>query len=116
MDAFEVRRLIELSKDLSVKMIDPERLAELDLNHWYFHTNSEATPRSLLEHMRLIPAAVIGYPIILDKDGRIMDGMHRVLKALLDGVKERSRPYSSLKIRSQISPTVTRMNCPTTID
>lgn len=69
-------------------MIDPANLVELDLNHWYFHTNAEATPRSFLEHMRLTLAADIAYPIILDSDGRVMDGMQRVLRALLDGVKE----------------------------
>lgn len=85
-DAFEVRRLIELSKELPVKMIDPESLAELDLDHWYFHTKSNPTPRSFLEHMRLVLAADITYPIILDQRGCVMDGMHRVVKALLDGV------------------------------
>lgn len=87
-DAFDVRRLIELSKGLPVKMINPENLGELDLDHWYFHTRSNPTPRSLLEHMRLVLAADTTYPIILDQSGRVMDGMHRVVKALLDGVSE----------------------------
>jgi hypothetical protein len=36
--------------------------------------------------MKLVNAADIRYPIILDKDGRVMDGMHRVCRAILDGV------------------------------
>lgn len=87
-DAFDVHRLIELSQGLPVKLIDPKSLAELDLDHWYFHTSSKPTPRSFLEHMRLVLTANISYPIILDQDGRVMDGMHRVLKAMLEGVKE----------------------------
>jgi len=62
-DAFDVRRLITLSQHLPVRMIDPE-------------------------HLRLVLAADLRYPIILDQDGRLMDGMHRVGKALLEGVRE----------------------------
>lgn len=87
-DAFDVRRLIELSKHLPVRMIDPGSLAELDVDHWYFNTRSKATPRSIVEHMQLVRAADVRYPIILDKDGRLMDGMHRVCNALLEGVRE----------------------------
>ncbi|MOA54550.1 hypothetical protein D3C78_1781890 [compost metagenome] len=30
-------------------------------------------------------AADLAYPIILDSEGRVMDGMHRVSKALMQG-------------------------------
>lgn len=30
----------------------------------------------------------LAFPIILFKDGRVMDGMHRVCKALLNGLSE----------------------------
>lgn len=33
--------------------------------------------------MRLVDATDLAYPIILSPDGRVMDGMHRVAKALL---------------------------------
>jgi len=86
--AFDVRRLIRLSQDLPVRMIDPATLPELDENHWYVHTASAPTPRSILEHLRLIRACDIRYPVILDQDGRVMDGMHRVCRALLDDIDE----------------------------
>jgi hypothetical protein len=38
-----------------------------------------------VEHIRLIEAADLSFPIILASDGRVMDGMHRVAKALLLG-------------------------------
>ena len=33
----------------------------------------------------MVEAATFEHPIILSADGRVMDGMHRVLKALLAG-------------------------------
>lgn len=33
----------------------------------------------------MIDEADLAFPIILSSDGRVMDGMHRVLKALLNG-------------------------------
>ncbi len=35
--------------------------------------------------MLLIKETDLNYPIILSSDGRVMDGMHRVAKALLEG-------------------------------
>jgi hypothetical protein len=35
--------------------------------------------------MKLIEEADLAYPILLAADGRVMDGMHRVAKAVLDG-------------------------------
>lgn len=87
-DAFNVSKLIALSKKLPVRMIDPSSVVELDRNHWYAQVTSQPTPRSFLEHMRLVLAADLRYPIILDRDGRLMDGMHRVCKALLEGRPE----------------------------
>lgn len=35
----------------------------------------------------MISEADLEFPIILSSEGRVMDGMHRVLKALLNGLK-----------------------------
>ena len=43
------------------------------------------TCRQVAEHARFIDEAELAYPVILSSDGRIMDGMHRVLKALMQG-------------------------------
>lgn len=87
-DAFDVRRLIELSRHLPVRMIDPCQVAELDEDHWYFHSTERPTPRSITEHAKLIVDSDISYPVILDSSGRVMDGMHRICKAVLDGVTQ----------------------------
>ncbi len=35
--------------------------------------------------MQLIEEADLSYPIIIDPEGRVMDGMHRVCKAVQEG-------------------------------
>jgi hypothetical protein len=83
--AWDVRRLVELARDLPVEQVPVADIAELDEAHWYAHEGDSPTCRSLLEHMQLIDEADTGYPIILDQDGRVMDGMHRVCRAVRDG-------------------------------
>jgi hypothetical protein len=83
---WDVRRLVSLSKDLPVQQVDPAQFAELNENHWYAHGDQLPTPVSLLEHMALIEACDLSYPIILDANGRVMDGMHRICRAVKDGV------------------------------
>lgn len=39
----------------------------------------------LVGHMKSVMAADLSYPIIFGQDGRLMDGAHRVMKALLLG-------------------------------
>ncbi len=86
--AWDVRRLVELTRDFPVKQIRLTEIAELDETHWYEHEGDSPTCRSLLQHMRLIDEVDLRYPIILDEDGRVMDGMHRVCKALREGNNE----------------------------
>ena len=43
------------------------------------------TWNELIAHVRLIEAADLAYPIILASDGTVMDGMHRIVKAMLAG-------------------------------
>jgi hypothetical protein len=42
-------------------------------------------PCALLGHVRLIEEADLSYPIILSASGAVMDGMHRVAKAMREG-------------------------------
>ena len=83
--AWKVRRLIELSKGLPAQRIELSRIDEFDQNHWYAFEGQIPTCRSILEHLRLIEEADLSFPIILDADGRLMDGMHRVCKAIRRG-------------------------------
>jgi len=38
-----------------------------------------------VRHMGLVNAADLSFPVLLGADGQLMDGMHRVAKALLEG-------------------------------
>ena len=83
-DAWDVDRLISLSAHFPVRQIPVESIAELDSLYWYGYGETP-TVRSVAEHARLIAQADTRWPIILSYDGRVMDGMHRIVRALLDG-------------------------------
>ena len=46
------------------------------------------TCREVVDHARLMLDSDLAFPIILSNDGRVMDGMHRVCKALLENRTE----------------------------
>lgn len=76
---WSVARLIELSRNLPVQ--------EANINHinvWYKYDT--LTLREMVMHMKAVQSADLAYPIILDEDGELMDGRHRIMKALLDGL------------------------------
>jgi hypothetical protein len=59
-------------------------IVEIESTYWFDH-GYEPTVRAVVKHMELVNAADLSHAIILDPDGRVMDGMHRVAKALLLG-------------------------------
>ena len=86
--AWDVDKLIEQTKDLPQISVKLGQIKELDENFWYQGPDASPTCRSIVDHFRLINETDLDYPIILSKDGRVMDGMHRVAKALLLGHNE----------------------------
>ena len=82
--AWDVNRLIELSKGLPRTRVPLASISEIDQVYWFDEEYQRPTCRKVLEHMRLIGEVELTYPIILAADGRVMDGMHRVAKALLE--------------------------------
>lgn len=83
--AWDVHRLIALSKNLSRKSILLSSIAELDEPYWSMEGEKRLTCRDVVDHARLMAECDFSYPIILSSDGRVMDGMHRICKALLMG-------------------------------
>jgi hypothetical protein len=79
--AWDIDRLVAVSKCLEGQLVPVASIRELDEPYW----GQPMTCRNVAEHARLIEEADLGCPIILSSDGRIMDGMHRVLKALMRG-------------------------------
>ena len=84
LDAWDVDKLILASAPLPVSEVDLDAIADVDTDHW-FTFGPEPTVRRIIEHVRLIQAVDLSYPIILGADGRVMDGMHRIARAILDG-------------------------------
>jgi hypothetical protein len=83
--AWDVDRLIALTTGLAPKTVPLAAIRELDEPFWFGGGSEAATCRAVADHARLIAEADLQYPIILGADGRVMDGMHRVAKAYLEG-------------------------------
>ncbi len=82
--AWDIHRLIRLSASLAPIRVHLADIAELDENWWYETASEVPTPRALAAHMRLVQQADLGYPILLCAEGRLMDGMHRLVRAVME--------------------------------
>lgn len=82
---WDVHRLVRLSQSLPVQSLPLNEIAELDENWWYSESDARPTPRSVAEHMKLVTQTDLAHPVILCAEGRLMDGMHRAVKAVLEG-------------------------------
>jgi len=94
---WSVARLIQLSKDLDVFEIPLEHL-----NVYYSY--DRLTLRDMVMHMIATRDASLDYPIILDEDGELMDGRHRIMKALYLGKS------TILAVRFEENPTPCKVN------
>ena len=79
---WDVRKLVETVQGTAVHQVPLSELAEADEAYWYDLGDAEPTCRSVLEHARLINGADVTFPILLCPAGRVIDGMHRVMKAI----------------------------------
>ena len=80
-DLWNAASLADRTKDFEVFTI-PVRGLCIGGNVW----DAVTTPRQMAEHVKRVNNANLDYPIILDEEGFIMDGWHRVTKALVEGV------------------------------
>lgn len=74
-----VTRLFEKAKDLPV-----QEMPMTGLNIHNLEPKIE-TMLSFVGHIKKVLDADMSHPIILDQDGYVMDGRHRIAKALLEG-------------------------------
>lgn len=81
---WDVRELWALAAALPVETVRVEELPGIDENCW-FHGETTPTVRAVVFHTRRILAADLERPIVLNVDGSVMDGLHRVARALLEG-------------------------------
>lgn len=78
---WKVLRLIQLTQNFEV--------LELDIRGFNvsFLKPEINTMNGFVTHMRRVNAADTNCPVILDEDGYVMDGRHRIAKALLENHK-----------------------------
>ncbi len=84
-DAWDVDRLIDLSAHLPVHDVAIDSIDDVDSVYWFDQEGNRPTVRAIVEHVRLVNEVDTSYPIILSPDGRVMDGMHRIARAILEG-------------------------------
>ena len=76
---WSVERLVMLSKDFEVM--------DIPLNHLnVIHNYDRISLRGMATYIRAVNEADLSYPIIIDEDGEIMDGRHRIVKCLVEGI------------------------------
>jgi len=83
--AWDVDRLVEASRDLPVIDVPLTEIAELDETFWFDHEQLAPTCRRIAEHAKLMNETDLRHPILLSAGGRVMDGMHRVCRAWIEG-------------------------------
>src|SRR5205823_13506886 len=81
--AWAVDRLSQLSSRLPREQVLRTDSRELD-EEWV-SAQERPTWRSLVSHLRLIEQADLAFPIILSASGAMMDGRHRIAKAVWQG-------------------------------
>ena len=84
LDAWDVDNLIRASVDLPVTDVPLDSITDVDTDFW-FGFGPTPTVRRIIDHIRLIQEVDLTHPVILGADGRVMDGMHRVARAILEG-------------------------------
>jgi hypothetical protein len=78
---YNIHAAVTLARDIEVK--------ELLIADMYIGYNSpcNGSLRSFMEHVRLVETADLSYPVLLNEDGFIIDGRHRLAKAILTECK-----------------------------
>lgn len=83
-----MHQLWELAAGLPVKQVRlSELIGVLDEVCWFGGPlKLQPTCRAVAEHARDIYAAALSYPIILPPAGEVLDGLHRICQAFLQGL------------------------------
>jgi len=78
------QRLWALAADLPVIQVPIADIAEFDLDCW-FQGRHTPSVRAVAEHARRIFNADLAFPVILNAEGQLMDGGHRLARAWMEG-------------------------------
>ena len=84
--SWDVARLRDLAAGLVTVATPVSAIFEFDEVYW-FDADHPLTCRAVLDRARRIEHADLDDPILLSPDGYLIDGMHRVAKAVRDGIE-----------------------------
>lgn len=80
---WDVRKLLDLARGLPVQDVLLSDIEEIDEPYWFGDPDIvPPTCRAIMAHAEQVAGTDLSYPILLCPNGRIMDGMHRVMKAV----------------------------------
>ena len=84
---WKVPSLWDYAKSFPTELVELKSLvAEIDRMRW-FNPALPPTIRRIVSHCIKIQHADLSYPILIGPQGRVIDGSHRLAKALLEGDK-----------------------------
>jgi hypothetical protein len=84
-----MQQLWDMAAGLPIKKVRVRDLNALDEIRWFSDQMQKLpTCRAVAEHARDIYEVDFKYPIILSPSGEVLDGMHRLCKAFLQGLEE----------------------------
>lgn len=81
--AWHIETVWHAARGLPVEEVPVACIREVDEDCWF--NGGPATVRAVVDHARRIIDADLAQPVILASDGQVLDGMHRIAKAALDG-------------------------------
>lgn len=76
---WDVRKLAALIADQPVIDVPIGDIREIHEPYWF--SDEDPTCARVMAHAEQVAESDLAYPIILCHEGRVMDGMHRVMKA-----------------------------------
>lgn len=81
-----IQSLVKATKNLPVVDIELNELKSyLNQNAW-FHGKNKPTLRTFIQHYRRVEQADLSYPIIINPQYGVLDGLHRMAKAHVSGL------------------------------
>lgn len=83
---WSTKRLWKLAENLPVFEFEISSFDGMDKDFWFGDRN-HPTIRNVLQHFDKIQKADLRFPIIISQHGLIMDGVHRICRAYVEGKK-----------------------------
>ena len=77
------KNLWKHARQLTPAVVAIDSIPEVDINCWF--EAREPSLREIAKHAKRIEEADLSFPIILNADGALMDGGHRICKAITMG-------------------------------